>query len=187
MELQAFIEKHQPGKDLQKAAQSEIDQYSTRLPVSILELWRGYGFGSYSGGLIRLINPEIYNYTLYTWLGKKNDKRIPLALSAFGELFYYRDLGSGAEDVSMLNVHYKSVDVCSWSLKGFFNEYLCDDDIIGEILRQKLFQEALQKHGPLKNDEIYSFIPALALGGAAELEYIKKANALVHLDLLFQM
>ncbi len=114
MELQAFIEKHQPGKNLQKATQSKLDQYSTRLPASILELWRGYGFGSYSGGLIRLIDPEIYNDTLYTWLGKKNDKRIPLALSAFGELFYYRDLGSGAEDVSVLKVHYKSIHVCSW-------------------------------------------------------------------------
>ena len=187
MELQAFIEKHQPGKDLQKAAQFKSDQYATRLPVSILELWRDYGFGSYSNGLIRLIDPEIYNETLYTWLGKKNDKRIPIALSAFGELFYYRDLGSGEEDVSMLNVHYKSVDVCSWSLKGFFNEYLCDDEIIEEVLRQELFREAFEKHGPLKNDEIYSFVPALAMGGAAEVGNIKKANALVHLDLLFQM
>lgn len=187
MELQAFIEKHQPGKNLQKATQSKLDQYSTRLPASILELWRGYGFGSYSGGLIRLIDPEIYNDTLYTWLGKKNDKRIPLALSAFGELFYYRDLGSGAEDVSVLKVHYKSIDVCSWSLMDFFNDYLCDDEMIEEVLRQELFREALEKHGSLKNDEIYSFVPALAMGGAAQVEFIKKANALVHLDLLFQM
>ncbi len=69
----------------------------------------------------------------------------------------------------------------------FFNDYLCDDEIIEEVLRQELFREALEKHGSLKNDEIYSFVPALAMGGAAQVEFIKKANALVHLDLLFQM
>lgn len=187
MELQAFIEKYRPGQDLQKVNQSKIAEYSTRLPASILELWRDYGFGAYSDGLIRLINPEIYNETLYTWLGKKNDKRIPIAISAFGELFYYRDLGSGEADVSMLKVHDKLIEVCSWSLKDFFNDYLCDYEIIEAVLRHELFQKALQKHGPLKNDEIYSFVPALALGGAAEVEFIKKANARVHLDLLFQM
>jgi hypothetical protein len=86
MELQAFIEKHQQGQNLQKATQSKLDQYSNRLPASILELWRGYGLGS-----------------------------------------------------------------------------------------------------SLKNDEIYSFVPVLALGGAAEVQFIEKANALVHMDLLFQM
>ncbi|NLW49030.1 MAG: DUF1851 domain-containing protein [Firmicutes bacterium] len=187
MELQAFIEKHRPGQELQKATQSKLDQYSTRLPVCILELWRDHGFGSYGDGLIRVVDPEIYNETLYTWLGKKNDKRIPIALSAFGELFYYRDLGSGQEDVSMLNVHYKSIDVCTWSLNSYFNEFLVDDQTISDVLRQKLFLEALQKFGPLKTDEIYSFVPALAMGGAAEVEYIQKAMALVHLDLLFQM
>ncbi|HEX7715341.1 MAG TPA: T6SS immunity protein Tdi1 domain-containing protein [Bacillota bacterium] len=187
MELQAFIEKHRPEQDLQKVNQSKIDEYSTRLPACILELWQDYGFGSYSAGLIRLIDPEIFNEILYTWLGKKNDKRIPIALSAFGELFYYRDLDNGAEDVSILKVHYKSIDVCTWSLKDFFNDYLCDDEIIEEVLRQELFRKALEKYGPLKDDEIYSFVPALVMGGAAEVEFIKKANALVHLDILFQM
>jgi Uncharacterized conserved protein len=187
MELQAFIEEHQPGKDLQKAAESRLNEYSNRLPGSILELWRDFGFGSYGNGLIRLVDPDEYNETLYTWLGKKNEKRIPIALSAFGELFFYRDLGSGEEDVSMLNVHYKSIDVCVWSLNDFFNDYLCDDDIINDILRQELFQQALQKYGPLTSGEIYSFVPALALGGAAEVEFIQKVNALVHLEILFQM
>ncbi len=37
-----------------------------------------------------------------------------------------------------------------------------------------LFKPALKSLGPLKSDEMYGFVPALALGGQMELKNLQK-------------
>ncbi len=187
MELNAFMKKHAPGTLLRKASATEAEEYLDRLPDCLLELWRESGFGAYGNGIIRVINPDDYADALATWLGRHDERRIPIAVSAFGDIFYYRDLDEGEEDVSRIMVHYKSIDVCVWSLKDFFNEYLCDHEIIETVLRDKLFRKAVQALGPLADDEMYGFVPALAIGGAEDIKFVKKQKTLVHLELLFQM
>ncbi|WP_241150818.1 T6SS immunity protein Tdi1 domain-containing protein, partial [Pseudomonas viridiflava] len=41
-----------------------------------------------------------------------------------------------------------------------------------------LFELALKKLGPLDPDEMYAFVPALALGGSMELKNLKKVKPL---------
>ncbi len=41
-----------------------------------------------------------------------------------------------------------------------------------------LFELALKKLGPLDSDEMYAFVPALALGGSMELKNLKKVKPL---------
>jgi RNA polymerase primary sigma factor len=91
------------------------------------------------------------------------------------------------EDVSVIDVHYKDIQVVNWSLIEFIETDLCDDDFLNNFLDFPLFQEALAKEGNLSEGEIYSFVPALALGGAKEIGYVQKVNAKVHLDFLFQL
>jgi hypothetical protein len=50
-----------------------------------------------------------------------------------------------------------------------------------------LFDRALAALGPLDHDTLYGFVPALALGGKAELKNLQKLDAHVHLDILSQM
>ena len=50
-----------------------------------------------------------------------------------------------------------------------------------------LFTPALKGLGRLKYDEIYGFVPALALGGPASLEHLQKVNAVEHLVFLAQL
>ncbi|EGH08166.1 hypothetical protein PSYMP_05689, partial [Pseudomonas amygdali pv. morsprunorum str. M302280] len=44
-----------------------------------------------------------------------------------------------------------------------------------------------QKLGPLKSDEMYGFVPALALGGPMELEKLQKVKTIEHLTFLSQL
>jgi hypothetical protein len=67
-----------------------IDKYSAKLPAYLIDLWKSSGLGKYRDGLIELINPEDYEEVLHTWLGKATPNYVPFAISAFGELFYYR-------------------------------------------------------------------------------------------------
>lgn len=50
-----------------------------------------------------------------------------------------------------------------------------------------LFAPALKKLGQLKHDELYGFVPALALGGPATLDHLHKLKAVEHLVLLAQL
>jgi len=50
-----------------------------------------------------------------------------------------------------------------------------------------LFVSASEKLGPLKHDEMYGFVPALALGGPSELSHLQKVKAVEHLVLLAQL
>jgi hypothetical protein len=162
-------------------------QFNDKVPLSLIELWNINGFGKYNKGLIEIINPNDYFNTLYTWLGKEVDNYIPIAISGFGDLFYYRKLSVNDEDVCILDPHYRKIFTCTWDLSSFFNKYLCDLEVQHKVLRKELFEEAVLKFGHLGSAEIFMFVPALAMGGTESIKNIKKGNSVIHLDLLFQL
>ena len=186
LELQAFITKHAPHERVKPALSALVESYRGVLPDALLELWARVGLGRYGGGLIQLVNPDEYKPVLYGWLmlDTPNPDRVPIAISAFGKLLYYRKLAEGAEDVAFIDPHWRSTDVVNWSLVDFFNESMCDDEIVEDVLQSDLFAECGTKYGALMDDEIYFYVPALALGGSEDVESMGKGNALVHLELL---
>ena len=54
-------------------------------------------------------------------------------------------------------------------------------------LKEELFNQAKEKLGNLESKEIYFFVPALILGGAENIKYIKKGNAVTHQLLLLEL
>lgn len=185
--MQNFLTKHPPFGERTMPDEALLNKYKVTVPTILLDFWKESGFGKHSNGLFEFINPTEYEDTLALWLGLHNPARVPIMLSAFGELFYYRKLTDTDEDVSVIDVHYKDIQVVNWSLTDFIETDLCDDDFLNNFLDFPLFQEALAKEGNLEKGEIYSFVPALALGGAKEIGYVQKVNATVHLDFLFQL
>ena len=184
--MKRFLSNHS-ASNVRPLTSEVVQKYVGKVPESLVQLWQTSGIGKYNNGLVELINPEEWNDTLWTWLGREVENYVPIALSAFGELFYYRKLTPDDEDVCLLDPHYRQITTCIWSLEGFFNDYLIESEVIQEISKNNLFQEAFQAKGSLKNGEIYYFVPALALGGSESLECIDKGDAKVHLDLLFQL
>jgi hypothetical protein len=186
MAFDKFLEKFPPtqaappGSDL-------IEKYSKVLPAQLIELWQTQGIGKYADGYLELVNPDLFNDTLATWLAKRVPTYVPIVISAFGDLFYYRKLTETDEDVCVLDPHYRSINNCTWSINSFFNDYLTADSFYDTFLRRELFLSAQQIKGPLALNEIYFFVPALALGGAEEAKYIDKGNAQVQMDILFQL
>lgn len=186
MELQAFLDTF-PKAEVRPPKAGAVEKYRGLLPDSLLELWENVGWGKYGAGMIEIVDPEDYEATLELWLGKKKDNYVPVAISAFGELFYYRKLTETDEDVCMLDPHFRRVETCVWSLNGYFNDFLTDGEIIDDVLRKELFEAGKTKKEALAAGEIYFFSPALILGGAEAPEHLDKGNAAVHLHLLFEM
>ena len=189
LKLQKFIAAYSPPDKPVKPRPETIAKYKNKLPECIIELWTEHGFGHYGDGLIQIIDPDIYDNNLWGWLMvEKDTNRIPIALSAFGHIYYYRKLSDrGDEDIAFINPHTSQTGVLTWDIKEFFNEWCCDADNQSDYLEKELAAKASKKCGKLNDGEIYYYAPAIRLGGESKLENIKKGNALVHLAILLEL
>ena len=185
--LENFKLHYRPDAGCVAASVEIIEQYQDKIPGSLIEIWKTSGFGKYNDGLIEFVNPADFNDNLWTWLGREVPNYIPFAISGFGELFYYRKLTEEDEDVCIIDIQYRKIETLVWSMDGFLDDLLTDQEERSIWLRESLFEKALKQKGKLEKHEVFTFAPVLALGGAEEIEYLQKGNAQVYQDLVFQM
>ncbi len=185
--MKKFIKKFKPSKNLQKPDEETLSFYKKILPKEIIELWEEYGFGEYGDGLIKIINPKDYINNLYMWLGQIDYTKIPIIVTAFGDIFYYRKLEDDRNDISVLDIHYRKIIVCSYSYQEFFKKYIIDKKVIKNVLRDSLYKKAIKKLGKLNDKDIFFFVPALILGGKEDIKYIDKGNGIIQQQILFEL
>ena len=190
MQLQTFIDKFSVDQAGNTVSFETVKKYQAYLPEALLELWQNHGFGFYGNGLLQIINPELYQDVLWSWLMKDQPDmtRLPIAISAFGLVFYYRLLSEdGDEDVSFIDPHNSDIGVTAWSLTDFFNDWICDDEIIEQFLEKSALAKAQTQYGKLTDNQMYCYLPALRLGGRASDLTLDKGDAATHLDFLYQL
>ena len=182
-----FVKAYAPGKELGKPDETLLEFAKQMLPSEIVYLWTEYGFGDYGDGLIKVVDPRDYMDSLYSWLGSQDFHKIPIMVSAFGDIFYYRKLENDENDVSLLDIHYRRIDVCTYSYEEFFEKYISNAEIKENVLRKNLFDQAVEKLGSLKYNEAFFFVPALVLGGGEDIKYVSKGDAYTHQHLLLEL
>lgn len=182
-----FVKAYAPGTELAKPDEELLNFANQMLPPEIVYLWQEYGFGDYGDGLIKVVDPRDYMQSLYSWLGSQDFHKIPVMVSAFGDIFYYRKLDEEENDVCMLNIHYRKTEVCAYSYEGFFQGFITDPAIKENVLRKSLFEQAKAKLGALKHNEAFFFVPALVLGGGEDIKYVSKGDASTHQLVLLQI
>jgi hypothetical protein len=185
--LEKFYQYFQPEKGCVKSTETQVLKYKDKVPEALLHIWQSTGFGKYNDGLIEIIYPEDFESSLSTWLGKVMPNYVPIAISGFGELFYYRKLSDQDEDICLIDIQYRQIETLVWSLESFFNEFITNASERELWLREKLFQSAIMSEGKLQKHEVFTFTPILAFGGAEELQFLRKGNAQVYQELVFQM
>lgn len=185
--INKFINNYKPGENLKKPDEKILEFGRQMLPSEIIYLWENYGFGDYGNGIIKVVDPRDYMNSLYTWLGGQDFNKIPIMVSAFGDIFYYRKLEDNENDISLLNIHYRKIETCTYSYQEFFEKYIIDPIIKESILRENMYNKAVSTLGNLQHNEIFFFVPALVLGGAEDIKYVKKGDANVHQQVLFEI
>lgn len=181
-----FLQKFSPAGELRKPTKEILNQFKDWLPAEWLDFWRAYGFGNYGNGLLKVIDPNDYMPNLHLWLGGENPARIPIMITGFGNILYYRKLTDTENDVCLLNIHYRCTNTCAFSFEEFVY-FITEDEIIESLLEKPLFEQAIEKCGVMKENEIFFFTPALAFGGSESIKYIQKGDGRVHQHLLFEM
>ena len=182
--INEFLNVYEPNSNLTKPDDKILVWGRKMLPKEIIQLWLEYGFGNYGNGIIKIIDPREYMESLYTWLNGEDFNKIPIAITAFGDMFFYERIKN---TISFLDIHYRKTILCTDSYQEFFEKFIINDNIKLGVLKEKLFNQALDKLGNIEANEIYFFVPALCIGGQEDIKNLNKGDARIHHDILFQL
>lgn len=188
-----------PAIQAQQVPDSSLKRFEGKLPGQLLEYWRRFGWCGFGQGIFWLVNPDDYEAALEAWIGDmplmEVDAYYVVGRSAFGDLFLW-GTGSGPSltikstwgmlfprDNSRRMQEGKSDQLAKSFLVGQKKSDLDQKD----HLDKPLFDRALKRLGPLSCDEMYAFEPALAAGGTAALQSLRKVKCVEHLVMLAQL
>lgn len=179
-----FLKCFAPDEKLDNVGDSYFEKYNGVLPDEILAIWANFGFGNYGSGILKMVDPDLFQKNLNTWRREENDKYIPFMITAFGDMFYYKTIDGS---VYLLSIIYRKEKKVANSFEEFLRDYITSAPAIRGDLRAALYSAAYDSEniGPLSNDDIYAFFPAVAQGGAETLESIQKADAYVYQDIAY--
>ncbi|MFK3798604.1 MULTISPECIES: GAD-like domain-containing protein [unclassified Pseudomonas] len=190
--FECFTENMGPSHNRVDVAYSTVQAYRNKLPDQLLTYWQQHGWSGYANGNFWTVNPGDYDGVVHQWLLDSGtpdpDKHYVIARGAFGDLYLW---AAAKQNLLTINVKYARYTAgfedstpvsADEKIRSFFTtmspEYNDFDD---------LFEKALKKLGPLKSDEMYGFLPALALGGPSELKNLQKVKIIEHLAFLSQL
>lgn len=158
IQLQAFVNAHPPHPDNQRPTAAQLARYAELLPAPLLELWREHGLGYYGERRLCLLAPEQWQPVLDQWVSHDEDDvpRIPILMTPFGTLLYYRKLSDEDEDISALDIFEQDIDQLSWDLLQCFNEQLTDEDWLDDLVSPADYEHAQQTAGVLAEGQVYA-------------------------------
>jgi len=184
--IERFRKLHGPGEACEQAHPSVLERYRHKLPEDFLSEWEHSGWCAYARGRIWTVNPDLFIDTIREWLPDwclgEDNQPIVFARGPFGDLLVYYN-----GEVGQLNVHYGRYIVVNPTGLDLFLGFSLTEKYIDNALDGKLALGAIKKLGPLAFDEMFTFEPALALGGATKLKYVKKVKMLPQLNILAQL
>ena len=188
-----------PAVDEVRIPASTIKLYRGKLPEKLIAYWEAYGWSGYGDGLFWITNPADYSDVLNAWVSHSDaygkDKYHVIARSAFGKLYVW---GERTGQSLTINAPWSSIVPSDDSSKvaqgkadrllGFlFSSRRREDLDQSDENEIPLFDRAVKLLGRPGPDEMFGFVPALALGGPCRLDHLQKVKAVEHLMFLAQV
>lgn len=191
-----FLKTFGPAIDKREVPVASIERYKGKLPDQLLAYWEEHGWCGYADGLLWTVDPQEYEPVVRAWIGNtpfmQEDTFHIIARSAFGKLYFWGEKSGGdklniitADSFALARTFQPAKDL-DQAARAFFGAK-SRDAADHEVEQGPLFAPALARLGRLKHDEIYGFVPALALGGVPILKNLQKVKAMEHLVMLAQL
>ena len=191
-----FLEKFDQPDWQQPVDQPTLEYYRGKLPDRLLFYWEKMGFCRFKQGLFWMVNPADYEDELALWLGEyilKQDNYYVIARSGFGKLYVWGEKTGLAYEITPTRgwVYQEEGDAKdikegleNFHLTSFFAFRKLDYTDMKDNNNKPLFDRCVKKFGALEYDEMFGFVPALAISDNASIKNIDKMNIFVHLNLL---
>jgi len=189
-DFEGFLEDMGPAFDRQYVPVSSMERYRGKFPDQLLKYWDEYGWCGYADGLFWTVNPQDYEPVLDAWIGDthfmEQDAYHIIARSAFGDLYFWGEKTGHTLSISSIGAfavpHSPPIALLEREAQWFFGVRDRKENDFADH-----FAPALKKFGRLKSDEMYGFVPALAMGGSSDFEHLQKLKAIEHLVFLAQL
>jgi hypothetical protein len=182
--FERFIEERGQVKTFDPPTAELIEKYRERLPEYMIKVWKTFGFGSYANGLFFVTSPEPFESIIDIYFGKEH-KYTVICHSSFGDLLIWDN-----EQPSIISLNANTGKgvrmVDDGNINSFF-KYGMNNDGFYEVHRYDLHLKAVEKFGQLEEDQVFAFVPALALGGAEKLENIKVSQLREYLAIIAEL
>ncbi|MDF3025747.1 MAG: hypothetical protein K0S23_54 [Fluviicola sp.] len=159
----------------------ELTYTREHFPEDLFLFLEEEGYCSYGNGFFHFVNPADYREILSEWPKVPGEYQV-FCRTGMGDLILW-----GEEQVHILHVHTGYFSTISESMFDFFKFSLGDTQYVDNVLYKKQFDQARQMLGELDQDECYSFVPALAMGGDESAENLHKMKIWDSLSLLSQL
>jgi hypothetical protein len=196
-----FLEQFGSPQKYKTVDSEKLSKFKNVLPSRLLEYWEEYGFCGFLGGLFWLVDPEDYQDSLNEWLRGTGvlelDTFHVIARTGFGSMLLWgKKTGqSWRIDIIDSQIFFKRSDEKriekegeNISLMGFFGIVSPENvNLIDVNTKKPIFEQAVKKFGPLAEDEMFTFEPALFLGGEQTIKTVNKVNFFIQSDILASM
>ena len=196
-----FLEQFGEPQNAVPVPQTTIDKYRGHLPNRLLEYWQQYGFCGFKDGLFWIVNPDDYQDTMATWLQGTGVDELDtfhvFARSGFGELRLWGEKTGQSWKIDLVdgrlfNKRNDEKDIAAGKaddrLQAFFAVVAPSTfNLVDVDTNEPLFEQAVDKFGPLKPDEMFTFEPALFLGGEQTFKTVNKVNLFIQSEILAGM
>ena len=167
---------------LKPADEKTIAQFKGILPDFLLQEWQQRGFASYANGLLITTNPNDFYDVMEDWDDEPQKCHLVMRI-AFGGFYYLKNE----------EFHYRSV-VHNLKPTGFGKDLeviiefgLTDKGTQRDMFFSNIYTKALKHLGEQAYDEVYAFVPAIALGGDYNPASVQKVKLKEHLAFLSQL
>lgn len=182
-----------PAVHARPVSPAMLDEYRGKLPAKLLQYWQEVGLAGYADGLFWMTDPGEYSQVIEAWLINTEyhgrDKYHVIGRSAFGTLdIWGQATGTSLKIVANAGMIFPS-DKTRLMREGAENSLI--ENWIATRKREALdeedeqniplFERAVERLGALQSDEMYGFVPALAMGGPCRLDHLKRVKATEHL------
>ncbi|MGG1441763.1 T6SS immunity protein Tdi1 domain-containing protein [Brevibacillus laterosporus] len=164
----------------EKVSIPTIENYTGRIPLELVNIWKQYGFGSILQGYLKIINPDKFQDLLED-VYIRYQEAIPLFTTSMGDIIVWEK----GRYLNLLNFRKNRVSVISAGFDFFFED-LNDNSFLDEELNWFPYPEAIEKYGEPKIDECFAYVPILGLGGPEKVENLSKVKLFEHIYLITQ-
>ncbi|ATV15956.1 glutamyl-tRNA amidotransferase [Pseudomonas avellanae] len=187
-----FLKKFGPAVKRQQVPATSIDRYTKKLPEQLLKYWEDFGWCGYAKGLFWTVDPQDYDDLLKNSLAGieafNSDNYHVIARSAFGELYVWGEKSGYSLSITSYMSRYSTRNSTFTGSKSDLGVKVFFLSMNPEVINvADLFEPALEKRGRLDSDEMYGFVPAIALGSSMELKNLQKVKVFEHLEFLSQL
>jgi hypothetical protein len=163
-----------------KPTEDDLARLARRAPVAVLNFWRKHGWCSYLNGLLWTTNPVELTEAARD-LGLAEGALI-VGRSGFGDLFAVFE---GKLLTVFVHTGRYSVSLATYAQHMAYG--LTNPEDLDEMFFGDTYREAVARDGAPGSSEIFTFEPALALGGSVNLKCIRRVAMKPALDILAQL